>query len=55
LPDERLTDEERQRLISLAVLAFAARMGDQQLKEIVRKLSGVDTVVYIRKETSTDD
>jgi hypothetical protein len=49
MSDEQLTDMERQRVISLILIAFARSQGDPELKEIVRKLSGVDAVVYVRK------
>ncbi len=47
--EEFLTDSERRRLVTLAIDAVPARHGDPELTSIIAKLSGVDTVVIVRR------
>jgi hypothetical protein len=47
--EETLTDSERRRLVNLAISAVPATHGDPELTSIIAKLSGVDTVVVVRR------
>jgi hypothetical protein len=47
--EERLTDEERRKLLHLVIAAVARNHGDPVLTALVAKLSGTDTVIVAHR------
>jgi hypothetical protein len=47
--EERFSDAERRRLLSLAMGAVPADRGDDELTAIIAKLSGADTVLIAQR------
>jgi hypothetical protein len=46
--DETFSDDERQRLIALAMRTWAEKP-DDAVRQIIKKLGGVDTVLIARR------
>jgi len=51
--DEPFTEDERKRLLHLAIAAVPLKHGDPLLTSIIAKLTGVDTVLYARRAYPT--
>lgn len=47
--EERLTDSERRRLLSLAMNAVPQDRGDDELTSIIAKIAGVDVVLVAQR------